>query len=140
MMNAPRPAANRLSRPQQIVVAVAALIVGVVGFNLVAGHENKYEKLADEVTHALQTNDLAGAQKYFNAETATKMNHGNVGRDADEFTRLGKIKSVKEITAKDAPERGHEFTVTFERGAVDEKIRLDPDDKIVFFNHVLKTP
>jgi len=117
-----------------IVYALVAIVVIVLVRGLFF-HENKYEKIARDVTVALQKNDLAAVEKYQNAETATLVNRGIVGRAADKLAPLGNIKSVKEITGSDAPARGHEFTVTFERGAADEKIKFDPQDKIVSFNY-----
>jgi hypothetical protein len=117
-----------------IVYAVVAIIVIVLVRGLFF-HENKYEKIARDVTVALQKNDLATVEKYQNAETATEVNRGIVGRAADKLAPLGSLKRVKEITGSNAPVRGHEFTVTFDRGTVDEKMRLDPQDKIVSFSY-----
>jgi hypothetical protein len=118
-------------------VVIAALVAFVL-FVVVRGlffHENKYETIARELTVALQKNDLPAVEKYQNAETATLVNHGVVGRASDELAPLGRLKHVKETTPAGAPPRGHEFTVTFDRGAVDEKIRFDPQDKIVMFKY-----
>jgi len=122
---------------RRLIVYVVVAIIAIVLVRGLFFHENKYEKIADGVTKALQSNDLAGAQKYFNAESATKMDRGEVGRVADDLVPLGSLKKIKEITPADAPARGHEFTVTFAKGTVDEKIRFDPDDKIVFFKHTV---
>jgi hypothetical protein len=122
---------------RRLIVYVLVALVVIVLVRGLFFHENKYEKIAGGVTAALQANDLTGAEKYFNVEFAAKMNRGEVGRVADAFAPLGKIKHVKEITGSDAPARGHEFTVTFAKGTADEKIRLDPDDKIVFFTHTI---
>jgi hypothetical protein len=122
---------------RRLVVYVFVAIVIIVLVRALFFHENKYEKIASGVTAALQENNLTAAEKYFNVEFAAKMNRGEVGRVADAFAPLGKIKHVKEITGSDAPARGHEFTVTFAKGSADEKIRLDPDDKIVFFTHTI---
>jgi hypothetical protein len=100
-------------------------------------HENRYEKLAHGLTIALQNNDLAGVEKYQNAETATTINRGVVGRIADRLAPLGKLKSVKETTPKDASDRTHEFDVVFEKGTVHEAMKLDPDDKMVHFRYDL---
>jgi len=126
--------------PNQRRLIVYVLLAAIVLIGLLRAlffHENRYEKIASGVTAALQANDMTAAEKYFNVEFAAKMNRGEVGRVADAFAPLGKIKHVKEITGSDAPVRGHEFTVTFAKGTADEKIRLDPDDKIVFFTHTI---
>jgi hypothetical protein len=120
---------------RRLIIYVLIAIVVIVLVRGLFFHENKYEKIARELTVALQKNDLATVEKYQNAETATEVNRGIVGRAADTLAPLGTIKSVKEITGSNAPVRGHEFTVTFDRGTVDEKMRLDPQDKIVSFSY-----
>lgn len=112
-----------------VVVAIVLVLRGCVF------HENSYEKIASGLTAALQANDLAGVQKYQNAETATQVNRGIVGRAADTLAPLGKLKSVKEVTPKDAAPRVHEFVVHFAKGAVHEMMKLDPQDKIVVFRY-----
>ncbi|GAC1419313.1 MAG: hypothetical protein NVSMB5_11140 [Candidatus Velthaea sp.] len=129
-----RPVPAVAKQRRLLIVAVAA----VLGFLLLKsffGGENKYEKIANELTAALQTNDLAAVQKLQNAETATHVNHGVVGRASDKLAPLGKIKKVKETTPKDAAERVHEFDVSFDKGAVHEMMKLDPQDKIVTFRY-----
>jgi hypothetical protein len=134
-MAAQRPGAT--SNPRQLLIVALVVVLAFLAFRGLFFHENKYEKLAREVTVALQNNDLATVEKYQNAETATMLNRGIVGRAADKLAPLGKIKSVKEVTPAGAPPRGHEFTVTFEHGVADEKMRVDPQDKIVSFNYEL---
>jgi hypothetical protein len=91
------------------------------------------------MTVALQNNDLAGVQKFQNAETATQVTHAIVGRDADAFAPLGKLQQVRETSVVQA--RGiHEFDATFERGVVHETIRFDPDNKVVGFKYELPAP
>jgi len=138
-MTAPQRPAMPQSQRRIITIAIVVVLI-VLAFRALFFHENKYEKLASEITVALQNNDLATVEKYQNAETATMVNHGVVGRASDVLAPLGKIKRVKEITPAGAPARGHEFTVTFEKGVVDEKMRLDPDDKVVSFNYDLAKP
>jgi hypothetical protein len=131
-----RPAVAPVNpRGRQLIIAVVVLVVIVLLVKLLGPHENKYEKLAGSVTVALQNNDLDAVRKLQNAETATDINRGIVGRAADVLAPLGKLKSVKEVTPPDAPERTHEFTVTFDRGAVRERMKVDPDFKIVRFQY-----
>ena len=119
-----------------------ALVV-VIAFGIVRGifthHDSVYEKIAGQMTAALQNNDLAGVQKFQNAETATQVTHAIVGRDADVFAPLGKLQRVRE-TAVDAKTRVHDFDATFEKGVVHEKIRFDPDNKVVGFKYELPAP
>jgi hypothetical protein len=130
----PRPAAVN-PRGRQLIVAIVVLIVVIGAIKLFLPHENTYEKIARNVTLALQSNNVDDVKKYQNAETATKVTRGIVGRAADRLAPFGKLKSVKETTPKDAPERVHEFDVTFERGEIHETMKLDPDSKIVAFHY-----
>jgi hypothetical protein len=122
-------------RGRQLLIALVAVIVIVALFKLFGPHENRYEKIAREVTVALQNNDIETVKKYQNAETATLVTRGIVGRAADRLAPFGKLKSVKETTPSDAPDRVHEFNVTFANGAVIETIKFDPDSKIVHFGY-----
>jgi hypothetical protein len=138
-MSVPSAARRRTSavnpRGRQLLYALIALLVVLALVKIFKPHANTYEKLAWNVTAALQSNDVEAVKKYQNAETATLITRGIVGRAADRLAPLGKLKSVKEITPSDAPERTHEFDVAFEKGTVHEKIKVDPDLKIVHFEY-----
>ncbi len=123
-------------RGRQLLIGFIVVLLVFELLRLVFGHhQNQYEKLAYNVTVALQNNNLGEVKKYQNAETATLINRGVVGRAADTLAPLGKLKSVKETTPKDAPDRVHEFDVAFDKGAVHEKMKVDPDNKIVHFTY-----
>ena len=123
-------------RGRQILFAAIALVVIVLLVKAVFGHHaNTYEKLAYDETAALQNNDVDAVRKYQNAETATMITRGLVGRAADRLVPLGKITSVKEVTPTDDPPRVHEFDVAFAKGMVHEKMKVDPDSKIVHFEY-----
>jgi hypothetical protein len=122
-----------------LLIAVVIIIVFGLLRGLFSHHDTPYEKIAGEMTVALQANDLAGVQKFQNAETATQVTHAIVGRDADAFAPLGKLQKVRE-TSDDASRRIHQFDVTFEKGVVHETIRFDPDNKVVGFKYDLPTP
>ncbi|GAC1405128.1 MAG: hypothetical protein NVSMB64_09460 [Candidatus Velthaea sp.] len=133
----PRPGGSAAAAANQrrlLIIAVAVLLAALL-FKGFFGGENAYEKIAHQLTAALQANDLAGVQKLQNAETATHVNHGVVGRASDTLAPLGKIKKVKETTPKDAADRVHEFDVRFDKGAVHEMMKLDPQNKIVSFRY-----
>ena len=119
---------------RRLLLGILLLVLLVLLFRACSQHENKYEKIAMDLTVALQNNDITAVDKLQNAETATHVNRGLVGRWADRFAPLGKIKSVKEVTPAGAAARRHEFTVTFEKGVYHEDLGLDPEDKIVHFN------
>jgi hypothetical protein len=136
-IRAQRPTPTRSNpRVRQLLVALVLvlLVVGIVRA-LFGHHENKYEKLANDITVALQANDLNKVKSYQNAETATLINRGIVGRAADVLAPLGKIKRVQETTPSGSPDRVHEFDVTFDKGAIHEKMKVDPDFKIVHFTY-----
>jgi hypothetical protein len=121
------------SRQRQILWAVFAVIVIAVVLRACAGGENKYEKTAHELTQAIQDGDIKAVQKLENVGTAADMSRARLGAATDKFAPLGKIRRVKENTPAGDPPRVHEFDVTFEKGAVHEKIELDPQDKIFHF-------
>jgi hypothetical protein len=124
-----------------LLAAIVALIVFVLIREIFVHHDTKYETIATQMTQALQNNDLAGVEKFQNAETATLVTHAIVGRDADAFAPLGKLKRVRETTvpAAESANRVHEFDATFDKGVVHETIRFDPDDKVVGFKYTLPT-
>ncbi len=133
----PRRTATTAANPRgrQLLIAAVAVILIVLVIKLFSHHENKYEKLASDLTVALQKNDVDAVKSYQNAETATTVNRGVVGRAADFFAPYGKLKSVKEVTPAGAPDRTHEFSVTFDKGVVRERMKVDPDFKIVHFQY-----
>ncbi len=132
-------AARPVNRNLKLALIVVGLLVLFYGVNGILHRPSPYEKIAAEMTIALQNNDLAGVEKFQNAETATQVNHAIVGRDADAFAPLGKLKSVHE-TAADAQTRVHDFDANFDKGVVHEKIRFDPDNKVVGFKYELPAP
>jgi len=130
------PGSASASANQRRLLILAVIVVLVVLLvRSCAGGQNRYEKIANQLTSALQSNDLDAVTKLQNAETATDINRGKVGRAADFFAPLGKIKSVKETTPSSAAARVHEFTVTLDKGVVNEMMKLDPQDKIVAFRY-----
>ncbi|HEY0613812.1 MAG TPA: hypothetical protein VGC96_04185 [Candidatus Elarobacter sp.] len=131
----PRPVTtpNPAARRNQIIILAVFVIVLVLLVRACAGGENKYEKIAHELTQAVQNNDYNAVAKLENAETAAEMGRGRLGAAADALAPLGKIERVKENTpANDGP-RVHEFDVRFANGTVHEKIQLDPTDKVFHF-------
>jgi hypothetical protein len=125
----PTPTARR----NQIIALAVFVIVLVLLVRACAGGENRYEKIAHELTQAVQNNDYNAVAKLENVETAAEMGHGRLGHAADVLAPLGKIRRVKENTpAGDGP-RVHEFDVRFENGSAHEKIQFDPNDKVFHF-------
>jgi hypothetical protein len=136
-----RPAQRVSATTSFLLFAIVALIVFVLVREIFVHHDTKYETIATQMTSALQNNDLAGVEKFQNAETATQVTHAIVGRDADAFQPLGKLQRVREtpVPADESARRIHEFDATFDKGVVHEAIRFDPDDKVVGFKYTLPT-
>ena len=134
----PPPPAKK-SRLMLLAVGVVLLIVVGLVRGIFSHHDTAYEKIAGEMTVALQNNDLAGVRRFQNAETATLVTHAVVGRDADVFAPLGKLQRVRE-TAGETERRVHQFDATFDKGVVHETIRFDPENKVVGFKYDLPTP
>ena len=129
------PLQRPFSRTTAIAIAVVVLlIIFSLMRSLFSHHDTVYEKIAGEMTVALQNNDLAGVQKFQNAETKTLVTHAVVGRDADAFAPLGKLKTVRETSVEEA-RRIHQFDATFDKGVVHETIRFDPENKVVGFKY-----
>ena len=90
---AARPA-NNMTR--LLLIAVVAIIVFGLLRGIFSHHDTAYEKLAGEMTVALQNNDLPAVEKFQNAETATHVTRGIVGHAADVFAPLGKLVRVRD--------------------------------------------
>lgn len=127
-------AAGGARRNQTVVLAIIVIAIVLV-VRACAGHENRYEQIARDLTQAVQANDYNAVAKLENVQTAADMGRGRLGRAADTLAPLGKVRRVKENTpAGDAP-RVHEFDLTFEHGSVHEKIQFDPQDKVFHFSY-----
>jgi hypothetical protein len=124
-------------RARRIQIAWLAVLVIVVGLILRAceHRDNTYEGIARELTEAVQNNDLAAVQKLENSETAVDMTRARLGQAADALSPLGHIRRLRETAATGDPPRVHEFDVSFDKGAVHEKIQFDPDNKVFHFRY-----
>ena len=125
--------ARRPPRTGLLLTILAVIAIALV-LRACVFHENSYERIARDVTVALQHDDLAAVEKLQNAQTATTVNHERVGRAADALSQLGALKSVKQ-TAVDTDTRVYDFDLTFAHGKVHERIQFDPDRKIVHFEY-----
>ncbi|MBV9440389.1 MAG: hypothetical protein JOZ24_10395, partial [Candidatus Eremiobacteraeota bacterium] len=68
-MTTPNPSARR----NQIIILAVFVIVLVLLVRACAGGENRYEKIAHQLTEAVQNNDYNGVAKLENSETAAEM-------------------------------------------------------------------
>ena len=129
------PAQRPPNRRNQILAIVVLVLLVYAATRLFGHHENKYEKLADEVTTAIANNDMTPVIGDFNAIRRPELeDRGRVGRLSDMVVALGKFEGSTEITPANAPSGGHEFTEKFANGTLDEKYVLDADGKIVTFH------
>jgi len=126
------------ARRNQIFILAVFVIVLVLLVRACSGRESRYERIAHELTAAVQRNDVAAVQKLETKETAADMSQERFGQAVDAFKPLGKIESVKENTPPNDGDRVHEFDVKFQNGTVHEKIKFDPDDKVFHFAYVPK--
>lgn len=129
------PVSGTVARPANKMTRILLIaVVAVIVFGLLRGvfshHDTAYEKIAGEMTVALQNNDLAGVDKFQNAETATHVTRGIVGHAADVFAPLGKLVRVRETASAGEV---HQFDATFANGVVHETIQFDPESKVVHF-------
>lgn len=124
----PRSGRSRFWLTLVVIVAIAALLRACFA------HEGTFEKIARDVTVALQHDDVATVLKYQNAETATEVNRERVGRAADALSPLGSFKGVKQ-TSVNNDTRVHDFDLRFDHGTVHETIKFDPEGKIVRFHY-----
>jgi hypothetical protein len=120
-------------RRNQMIILAVFVVVLVLLVRACSGRENRYEHIAHQLTQAVQSNDVAAAQKLETRETAADMSHQRFGQAVDAFAPLGKIESVKEVTPPNDGDRVHEFDVRFQNGTVHERIKFDPDDKVFKF-------
>lgn len=126
---------NPTARRNQIIILAVFVIVLVLLVRACAGGENRYEKIAHQLSQGIQDNDVAAVQKLENVGTAADMPRERFGKASDTFNRLGKIRRVKENTPAKDPPRTHEFDVTFDKGSVHEVIEFDPQGKIYTFKY-----
>jgi hypothetical protein len=121
------------ARRNQIVILAVFVVVLVLLVRACSGRENQYEKIAHELTAAVQNNDYNAVAKLENAQTVVDMGRGRLGAAADRLAPLGKIKRVHESTPATAGPRMHEFDITFDGGSVHERIQFDPENKVFSF-------
>jgi hypothetical protein len=123
------------ARRNQIIILAVFVVVLVLLVRACAGGENRYEKIAHQLSQGIQNNDIGAVQRLENVGTAADMPRERFGKASDTFNRLGRIRRVKENTPANDPPRTHEFDVTFDKAVVHEEIEFDPQDKIFHFKY-----
>ncbi|MBV8117252.1 MAG: hypothetical protein JOY69_04120 [Candidatus Eremiobacteraeota bacterium] len=93
--------------------------------------QNKNEREADKITHAVMNNDLRPVA----GDIAPGINipRVKIAEWSDELSAQGKLLSVKETQANCAP-GWHCFDVHFEKRAYVEHMQLDENGKVVNWN------
>ncbi len=121
--------------PRKLVVPILIGLAVFLGANRLLHHENRYEKLATNVTKAIAANDMHPVDKEFNALTRVKLaDRGTVGRLSDFVNADGALKSVKEDTPSGSTAGYHHFVATFATGKRSEDLTVDADGKIADFH------
>jgi hypothetical protein len=119
--------------PKPLVGLMFVVLVLVIAFSLLGHRESANERLTGRVLESVQRNDMAPVGKDFNALTRERFTRASVGKNSDLLAPLGKIKSIRETTPKDAPARRHTFVAHFEHGDVNVIMVLDEDGKVSGF-------
>jgi hypothetical protein len=111
------------------------IIVALLGINLLLHHENRYEKLATDVTKAIAANDMRPVEPEFNALRRPQLeDRGKVGQLSDFVNADGTLKRIKEDTPAGAKAGYHHFTAEFDKGNLSEDLTVDADGKIADFH------
>ncbi len=108
-------------------LAVAAVVAALAACSF----QNKNEREADKITHAVMNNDLHPVQD--DLSKGVTIPRVKVAEWADELTAAGKLLSIKETTAGCQP-GWHCFDVRFEKRAYVEHMRLDENGKVANWN------
>jgi hypothetical protein len=117
------------------ITAFVIIVALVVVANLIGHRENRYERMADTITHALARNDMAPVQKDFNAVDRPELqDRERVGALSNLVVSMGAFKGSKETTPRGSDPNYHQFVETFAKGTLAEKFMLDPDGKITRFH------
>jgi hypothetical protein len=134
----PPPGGTSPPRPRRSggMLPVIAVVLALAGaFSLFSRHENRYERLATDVTEAIENNDMRPVERRFNALRRPELeDRAKVGALSDFVNAGGKLKRIKEDTPKDASVGYHHFIAEFEKGTRSEDLTLDADGKIAAFH------
>ena len=117
---------NRRGLPVAAAIAVFAAVLASCSF------QNKNEREADAITHAVMNNDLRPVSG--DIAPGITIPRVKVAEWSDELNAQGKLVSVKEVTTGCEP-GWHCFDVKFEKRAYVERMRLDENGKVVNWNY-----
>lgn len=99
--------------------------------------ENKNEREADRITHAVIANDMRPVQN--DIAKGVTIPRIKVAEWSDELNAQGKLQSIKEVT-DGCPPGWHCFNVKFEKHAYVERMQLDENGKVVNWNFHMAQP
>ena len=108
--------------PRILIALALALLVAACSF------ENRYEREADRITHAVMDGNLGPVQN--DIAKGINVSRVQVAEWSDELNAQGKLISVKEVTANCSP-GWHCFDLKFEKREYVEKMRFDENGKVV---------
>jgi hypothetical protein len=109
------------------VKRLIALLVVSLALAACSG-QNKYEKQADDITHAVMNNDLRPVQDQI--AKGISITRVQVAQWSDELNGQGKLLSIKEVKTGCAP-GWHCFNVQFQKRAYVERMLLDDSGHVV---------
>ncbi|MEO9171250.1 MAG: hypothetical protein ABI282_09375 [Candidatus Baltobacteraceae bacterium] len=107
-------------------IALLAATVSACAF------QNKYEKEADKITHAVMNNDLAPIKN--DLAPGLNITRVQIAAASDELSAQGKLISVKEHQPCDAGPGWHCFDVKFEKHNYTERLSMDDQGKVTHWN------
>ena len=108
----------------RLVLAAAAISLLIGGCSF----QNKYEREADRITHAVMNDNLGPVQD--DIAKGINVTRVKVAQWSDELNEQGKLISLKEVTQNCAP-GWHCFDVKFEKHEYVERMRFDENGKVV---------
>lgn len=102
-----------------LLVCTALLLAG-------CSFENKYEREADKITHAVMNNDLTPVKN--DIAPGLTISRVKIAEYSDELNAQGKLESIKETTPCDPG--SHCFIVKFEKRTYLEHLSMDDQGKV----------
>ncbi|HEY3676412.1 MAG TPA: hypothetical protein VGK84_10525 [Candidatus Tumulicola sp.] len=114
----------------------ALVAVACVASLAACSFQNKNEKEADRITHAVMNDDLRPVQD--DLAKGLTVPRIKVAEWSDELSAQGKLLSIKETPDKCAP-GWHCFDVKFEKHPYVEHMQLDENGKVVNWNFHMQT-
>jgi len=117
------------------ILATAAVAIALAGCSF----QNKAEKEADKITHAVIANDMTPVINDFDSQARPKITRVAVARYSDELNQQGKYKSIKEVAVPPGAVPGTNlFDAEFEKHVYTETMVLDDNGEVRSWNFKMK--